>query len=423
MHNPDLNERGLSLQPAMEIKKFDIIIIGAGPAGCASAIMLAKSGIKVALIEKAVFPRDKVCGDALSIDVINQLAMLSPQLAETFSNLPEKTASYGIKIFAPSSETLDIPFIYNNEPACGFISPRLDFDNLIFGHAKKLQNIDAFESCEIDTIKIEKDGVRAFAGAQEFRALMIIGADGAQSIVAKKLAAFKVEKEHYTAGLRVYYENVTQMHPEHYIELHFFKEVLPGYLWIFPLPGNRANVGIGVQSSVISKKKINLKETLQHLLTTNEHLKVRFSNAQPMETVKGYGLPLGSKKRKISGERFLLTGDAASMIDPLSGEGIGNAIRCGRIAAAHVLTCLQSNNFSASFNSSYDKEVYRRMWRELSVSRIMQKVFTRGWVLNLIVRKAIKSNYLRNLLTNALGNTTKKKMLLLRPKFYWQMLK
>ncbi len=74
----------------MEIKKFDVVIVGAGPAGASCAIRLGKSGLKVALLEKSAFPKDKTCGDALSVDVINQLSMLSEKLGEDFKSLENK---------------------------------------------------------------------------------------------------------------------------------------------------------------------------------------------------------------------------------------------------------------------------------------------------------------------------------------------
>jgi flavin-dependent dehydrogenase len=107
--------------------KFDVVIAGAGPAGSACAIKLAESGLKVALLDKATFPRDKTCGDALSVDVINQLGMLSKELHEQFDQMENKIASYGVKIFSPDHNHIDIPFIYKNEKSCGFISPRIDF--------------------------------------------------------------------------------------------------------------------------------------------------------------------------------------------------------------------------------------------------------------------------------------------------------
>ncbi|HEX8277518.1 MAG TPA: NAD(P)/FAD-dependent oxidoreductase, partial [Segetibacter sp.] len=228
--------------------------------------------------------------------------------------------------------------------------------------------------------------------------------------------------KHYGAGLRVYYEGVTSFSEGNCMELHFFKHILPGYLWIFPLPNNKANVGIEMLSSTVSKKKVNLKEVLQQLLKTQPALAGRFEGAKPLETVKGYGLPLGSKKRSLSGERFLLTGDAAALIDPFTGEGIGNALRSGRIAAEHILQCFEQKNFSAAFNKAYDKEIYRRMWNEFKISRVLQNLVRYPLLFNFVIRKAADSKYLQEVFKEALANVEKKKKLLLKPGFYLRVL-
>lgn len=405
----------------MTDKIFDVAIVGAGPAGTASAIKLAQSGLQVALLDKATFPRDKTCGDALSVDVINQLKMLSPGLAKDFETLENKIPSYGVKIFSPDHNYIDIPFIYKNGKSCGYISPRFHFDNLLFQHAKQYSNIVVCENCFVTSVDIEKDKAILQTSQGIFTGRMVVGADGAHSIISKHLGEIKVEKEHYSAGLRIYYEGVSGFHEDGYIELHFFKDILPGYLWIFPLTGNKANVGIGMLSSEVSKKKVNLKETLQQLLKTHPHLKERFTNAKPLETIKGYGLPLGSKKRKLSGERFLLTGDAAGLIDPFSGEGIANAIRSGRVAAEHIITCVEQKNFSAAFNKAYDKEIYRRMWKEFKISSTLQRVVRYPVLFNFVIKKARQSKYLQKFLIDALANVEKKKKILLNPAFYYRM--
>ncbi len=403
-------------------KNFDVLIIGAGPAGAATAIKLGESGLKVALLDKAIFPRDKTCGDALSVDVINQLGMLSTKLASAFNSLENKIPSYGVKIFSPDHHHIDIPFIHKNEKSCGFISPRMSFDHLLFEHAKEYANIEIFENCAVKQVEVLHDEVKVQSNLGTFTGNIIVGADGAHSIVSKFLGDIKVEKKHYSAGLRVYYEGVTSFHKENFIELHFFKDILPGYLWIFPLAGNKANVGIGMLSSTVSEKKINLKEVLQRLLKTHPHLDVRFKDAKPLETIKGYGLPLGSKKRKLSGERFLLTGDAAALIDPFSGEGIGNAIRSGRVAAEHILKCFEQNHFSADYNKAYDKEIYRRMWTEFKISRTLQNAVRYPKLFNFAIRKATQSKYLQQFFIEALANVEKKKKLLLSPAFYYRLL-
>jgi len=405
----------------MTDKNFDVIIVGAGPSGSATAIKLADSGLKVALLDKATFPRDKTCGDALSVDVINQLPMMSQKLVPAFAAMKNKIPSYGVKIFSPNHNHIDIPFIYKNEKSCGFISPRISFDNLLFQHAKSFPHIHVVENCNVSGVEVKNDKVTVQSNQGIFTGEIVIGADGAHSIVSRFLGDIKVEKQHYSAGLRVYYENVTSFHEDNYIELHFFKDILPGYLWIFPLADNKANIGIGMLSSTVSKKKVNLKETLTTLLKTHPHLVERFKDAKPLETIKGYGLPLGSKKRNLSGERFLLAGDAAALIDPFSGEGIANAIRSGRVSAEHILKCFKEKNFSAAFNKEYDKEIYRRMWNEFKISRTLQNLVRYPILFNFVIKKARQSKHLQKFLIEALANVEKKKILM-RPSFYYRLL-
>lgn len=403
-------------------RNYDVLIAGAGPSGTATAIKLANTGLRVALIDKAAFPRDKTCGDALSVDVINQLPLLSPKLAAAFEGLENKVPSYGVKIFSPDHNHIDIPFIHKNQKSCGFISPRVDFDHLLFQHVKDYPNIEIFQNCAVKQLQVSNNQVQMVTTQGTFTGSIVVGADGAHSVVAKCLSDITVEKQHYSAGLRVYYEGVKSFHNENFIELHFFKDILPGYLWIFPLADNKANVGIGMLSSTVSKKRINLKEVLQKLLKTHPHLSVRFEDAKPLETIKGYGLPLGSKKRNLSGERFLLTGDAAALIDPFSGEGIGNAIRSGRVAADHIINCFKNQDFSAAFNKAYDKEIYHRMWNEFKISRTLQNAVRYPRLFNFAIKKAGQSKYLQRFFIEALANVDKKKKLLLTPAFYYRML-
>jgi len=102
-------------------------------------------------------------------------------------------------------------------------------------------------------------------------------------------------------------------------------------------------------------------------------------------------LPLGSKKRSISGDRYLLLGDAASLINPLSGEGIANAIRSGRVAADHVIQSHLANRFDAAFNKGYDKEIYRRMWNELRLNYWTQLYMRNPKRCNWIIQHAINN--------------------------------
>ena len=216
----------------------------------------------------------------------------------------------------------------------------------------------------------------------------MLGADGANSFVKRKLQPEPLDGRHHSAGLRVYYKNVTGFSDDNAIELHFYKELLPGYFWMFPLANNEANIGVGMLSSHVGKHKVNLKKLLEKTIASHPNVAHRFKDAEPLETVKGMGLPLGSKKRPISGNRYLLLGDAASLINPLSGEGIGNAIRSGRVAADYLIKAFADNDFSAKANKAYDKDIYDRMWKELQLNYWLQRVMNNPRLCNFVVDKA-----------------------------------
>ena len=211
------------------------------------------------------------------------------------------------------------------------------------------------------------------------------------------------------------------MHEKSFIELHFLKELLPGYLWVFPLPDGGANVGVGMLSSEVSRRKINLKQVMLDSLKHNAILKDRFTDAELTGEIKGWGLPLGTKKRKISGKRFLLTGDAAFLIDPFTGEGIGNAMTSGMLAAAQVKRSLQADKYDEKFLSAYDKEVYHILWSELKISRTLQRFSKYAKLFNYVVNKASVNEDFRDTLTCMFDDLELRKKLN-NPRLYFRLL-
>lgn len=385
------------------MKSTDIVIIGAGPAGCSTSLFLSKHKIPHTIIDKAVFPRDKVCGDALSGKVVYVMKQLNNNMIYDYNNNPEQfLPSWGVKFVAPNGKAIDIPFksdISKETHAPGFISKRMDFDASLFNQLDK-DYATVIEGAEAKDIIKHKDGIElSYTKDGSTNTLsnikLIVGAEGDRSIVAKKLSNIKKENDHYCAGIRAYYTGVTELHEQNFIELHFLEELLPGYFWIFPLPNGQANVGAGMLSSSVSAKNVNLKKDMLRAIANNPKIKHRFANAELVSPIQGWGLPLGSKKRVISGDHFLLTGDAASLIDPFTGEGIGNAMYSGMLAAAHIKNCLEQNNFSAQFNQTYDAAFYDRQWDELKLSHTMQKLCKYPWLFNFVVNKAHKNKALR----------------------------
>ncbi len=410
-------------------KANEIVIIGAGPGGCATSLFLSKQGIPHTIIEKQVYPRDKVCGDALSGKSVYVLNQLNPRIVHEFASKPDEFIdSWGVKFVAPNGKHINIPFKsdMSKEPhPPGFISKRVNFDHEIFKMLDR-NYATVLEGTEVTEIERAGSGTTVTCKKGETQQVitgvkLLIGAEGDRSLVAKKLAGIKKENDHYCAGIRAYYKGVEGMHPQNFIELHFLEELLPGYFWIFPLPNGEANVGAGMLSSTVSKKRVNLKEDMLRAIAQNPNIKDRFKNATLEGKVQGWGLPLGSKKRKLSGDGFLLVGDAGSLIDPFTGEGIGNALYSGMMAASFIKEAVEADRYDAAFLNRYDTAFYDRQWDELKLSHTLQRLCKYPWLFNFVVNKANKNKALRETIS-CMFEDLDLRAKLRNPLFYFRLL-
>jgi geranylgeranyl reductase family protein len=375
------------------VEKFDVIICGAGPAGTTCALALGSSGLKVALVDKSNFPRDKICGDAIAAYVPKVLSTINPAYAKALANFTEKEKVNTIRIVSPNTKTLDISYGVD-----GFISTRVKFDNFLLDLVRQLANVKLFLDTPIlDVMANEKEAYVVLAENIKLEAALIIGCDGEQGITRKKLTQIQLDPKHHAAAVRAYFKNVKGI-PQSTFELHFIDNVVPGYFWIFPLPNNEANVGLGIVSKRVAAKKLNLRLEMQRIIETNPTIKERFAGAEMISKIEGYGLPLGSRKTTISGDRFMLCGDAASLIDPLTGEGIGQAIISGRYAGWQAKKCFEQNNFSASFMKQYDKTVYDKLWTEHRRNYFIRElIINKPKLFNALTSLLNKSKFLHNL--------------------------
>jgi menaquinone-9 beta-reductase len=405
----------------------DICIVGAGPGGCATALFLAKAGIPSLLVDKARFPRDKICGDGLSGWSVAMLNRLDPHLKEQLAQSREALPSWGARFVAPNRQVLDVPFVDRHQPDArppGYVASRLWFDNFLMEECRQHPLIEVVEGLALEQWEqLAPDQVllQDATGAVQVRARLAVFANGAHSRQAKALAGLQPDKKHYVAGIRCYYQGVTGLHPDGHIELHFLKEFLPGYFWIFPLPGGKANVGVGMRSDVVAKKKVNLRKAMLQLIAEDPQLKERFQSASPLEDIKGFGLPLGSKKRSISGHGFMLVGDAASLIDPFTGEGIGNALASGELAALWAQKALEAGRYDAAFLKGYDAAIYKRLWKELRLSKTLQDLLNYPWLFSLVVNKATANETLRQTISCMLTDLDVRQQLK-NPRFYFKVL-
>jgi geranylgeranyl reductase family protein len=404
-------------------EEYDIIIVGAGPAGSASAMYAHRHGLKVLLIDKESFPRDKICGDALSGKSVTALRELD--LIDKVWALPGADIQR-IVFSNPDHRELNIDLRSShikNQPK-GFVVRRQIFDEMMFNEAKSVAD-KVLTNFSVTDVIIENGFVKGVKGKaagdkteQHFYGKITFAADGYNSTIARKLNLYEHNSEHLIVALRCYYKNVSDLSDQ--IELHFVDEVLPAYFWIFPVEDGYANIGIGMVHKDLKEKKIDLKAALQQVINS-EHFRGRFANAEPMEKPVGWNLPVGSLHRKNHGNGFMLLGDAAGLIDPFTGEGIGNALYSARFAVPTAKKAIEINDVSEASLAEYDRLLWKSIGNELSVSTKLQRISRFRPLINFVINKAARNPEVAGIIAGMMANEVPRKDLA-NPLFYLKLL-
>lgn len=403
------------------MESFDVIVVGGGPSGCATAISLGKKGRKVLLLDKAKFPRDKTCGDAVSGKTLKALRELD--LIPEVEKLPHGKV-YGIMFSSPKGESVSIDFPHpeGERVQSGYICRREAYDNMLFQAAKRYcKVIEDFAVTDLIQAGGYVVGVKGTgpSGPAEFKSSVVVGADGATSVVATKLGLSKLDPKHVSVSIRAYYDSIKGLTPN--IEIHFVDSIQPGYFWIFPIEDGKANVGLGMTQDELKKRNVNLQAELDKIIKENPLFKERFAEAKLLTPIKGWTLPMGSKRRRATGNGFVLIGDAASLIDPFSGEGIGNGMTSGLLAARIIDAALKDNDVSEKRLKEYEKLLWQEIGPELHNSYILQRIGSFKFLLNFVIHKAAKNKEIQQTISGMLSNETAKKDFI-SPLFYVKLL-
>ena len=361
-------------------------IVGAGPAGTACALALRGSGLRVALLDKATFPRDKICGDAVPGHALKALRQLDPAYADALWQLRPRDDVHRSRLVAPGGASF---YLHWKLPT--FNSPRLDFDAALLGLVRQHTDTVVLENTALKDVVITAEHARLhLAGGGQLTCRLVVGCDGAHSVVGRRLLPEpRLARAHHCAGVRAYFDNVAGAEAGT-TEFFFSQRYQAGYLWLFPVGAGRYNVGLGMLSELVARHKIDLTQLLLDNLATHPALAGRFRQARQLGPVRGFGLPIGGGlPRPCSGARFLLCGDAASLIDPLQGHGIDTAVRSGILAAAQARACAAQQAFGAEATRGYEAAVRQQLGPQLARSyRLMRLLGTRPWLVNLGARLA-----------------------------------
>jgi geranylgeranyl reductase family protein len=310
---------------------IDTLVVGAGPAGVAAAIELRRAGRDVMLVDKAVFPRDKCCGDGLTTLALRELEWLGfdPSAVSDFCVVG------GAVLRAPSGRTVTVPLPSGPGIYAG-VAPRLQLDAALRDLAADA-GVDVREGHAVKTAEVAADGIAVVGieGIGDVSASHVVAADGMWSPTRKALG---LSTDGYLGewhALRQYVGGVTGSAARELI-VWFEADLLPGYAWSFPLPGGRANVGFGVLRDGTRSGK-DVRDLWDGLLRRPHIATALGPAAEPEGRHLAWPIPARIDRAVLSHGPFLFTGDAAGATDVMTGEGIGQALLTGRLAAAAIV--------------------------------------------------------------------------------------
>ncbi len=347
----------------------DVVIVGAGPAGCMASLMLSKHKISHIIIDKEEFPREKICGDGQTTACFTFLEQVLPNFYnELIDNKEFVHQVDGVSSVFEDGKRITLDVLHPVRKEKMIVCKREFIDNEIF---KKIKTPYSGVLTGTRLSKVERVGekIKLQISTQQqskiIESKVIIAADGERSIVAKALGKLKRDENKYAYSLRCYYENVVPFRDNKYFELFEAKQIKGcGYFWIFPMTNNTYNVGYGVDASLTLVKEKDLRALFYEILETSPSIKERFREARQVSKLVGWGIPFGCEKQKLFGDGFILTGDAAQLANPITGEGFSQALCSGKYAALTVIEAIKKNDFSAKTLSGYQKIIVKKIINE-----------------------------------------------------------
>ncbi len=396
----------------------EVCIIGAGPSGIVTALFLAKKGIESIVLDKFHFPRPKPCADCITGNTLRILKEINPEILPRLVNSGKMKAMHGIHAFSSNSSKIKFDFLplepETTEPSCYTIK-REEFDLALFEEAKNNQLITIKESFHVEKIHCSKEEAYVLEKkGEKISANIIVNASGSNSNLQKE-AYSQHNKERNTAiGIRGYFENIEISDPE-FCELFLSRKLMPGGIYISPMSNNQANVNLVLRIDKLKKYDLDLKKTFQDFLENHPLIRDKFKNAVQIEKFTGSQLRLGTVKRKIHGDRFIMVGDAAGLIDILSANGIPQAFMSGKIAAEHISQAVAISDYSRKNLVSYEKAIFKATKNYLRLGRLASPFMRSEKVLDIV-------DLLLNKFSKQLGNNKALEALVYDKKYSWNLI-
>ncbi|MEN9824242.1 MAG: hypothetical protein RLZ04_2668 [Actinomycetota bacterium] len=372
--------------PASVPPTADVLVIGAGPAGAAAAIVLARAGRSVVVVDKASFPRDKCCGDGLTTLALRETVALGLRP----EHVPNWQTVHDVWLRSPSGREVHLPMPGGGAYAA--TTPRRELDDALVRLARQA-GASLHEGCSLTSLTVDDlaaDPQRrvvalvddAEGSSHEITARHLVAADGMWSVSRRLLGLGGDGYMGEWHAFRQYVSNVTGPAADR-LYVWFDDDLLPGYAWSFPLPGGRANVGFGVLRDG-SRNGREMKDLWAGLLDRPHVRAALGAEATPEGRHTAWPIPAGIDRATLTHGPVLFVGDAARATDVMTGEGIGQALLTGRLAAEAILAAPSGD--SRAVAERYSRTVRAHLLADHRMSLLLGRALARPWVARGAVR-------------------------------------
>jgi len=379
------------------MEKFDAAIVGAGPAGSAAAISLARKGYRIALIDKEQFPREKLCGDfinPINWPILRDLGVEN----EVLSSEHDKVTAFRITACSGEYAQARLPAL-NRGPEFGLGLSRRRFDLTLLRQAEH-EGAVVLQGCRIKTLERDPQGWQLLldqaSGRGEIRAHVLVGADGRNSWVAHRLGLTSAaETQGHSVGFQIHLDAPDAVRGN--IDIHLFPG---GYAGLVGLGGNSFNLCLAVDKQRLPRER--QVEFLTHsLLPRNPYLRELLVNSRRVGEVRAT-YPVYFKPRPSGADGVLFVGDAARVNEPVSGEGIYFAMRSALLAAETIDEAFGASDFSASRLRSYERRCRRDFKLRRGLNMLLRHLAYRPALLAPFVRYSARHGRLLDTLVHAI---------------------